>query len=232
METYSTAYFLKALLQLSVMWFSLSLHEFGHAYAADKLGDPTPRMLGRLTINPFAHMDLIGTVLIPCLRYVIPGWGNFLIGWAKPVPISTINFRHPRRDEVLVSCAGPAANLSLMVFFIGLLFVGDRAGWFVSNDGMIPIFLSFIGYFIILNFCLAVFNLLPIPPLDGHWILKAALPGKWAYHYIRLAPYGLPVLLALLWFGILGKIIYPFLFLLGGMIDLLGLGELWNRMMI
>jgi Zn-dependent protease len=232
MELFTTQYILKALLQLGVMWFSLSLHEFGHAFAADKLGDPTPRMLGRLTINPIAHMDMIGTVLIPVLRYVIPGWGNFLIGWAKPVPISPVNFRHQRRDEMLVSLAGPGANILLMVFFLFVLFVGDRAGWFVATDGMMPQFLNLAGYFIILNFCLAVFNLIPIPPLDGHWILKAALPGRWSYYYLRMAPYGLPVLLALLWFGILGKIIYPFLLLLGGVIDLMGLGELWNRIAI
>lgn len=232
MEPYSTAFFIKALLQLCVMWLSLSLHEFGHAYAADRLGDPTPRMLGRLSVSPFVHMDLVGTVLIPALRFVWPAAGAFLIGWAKPVPISPINFRHPKRDEVLVSIAGPGMNLLIMVFFIAALFVGDRLGWFASTEGMTPQVLNLMGYFILLNFCLAVFNLLPIPPLDGHWILKAVLPASWGDVYLKLLPYGTIILLALLWFGWLGRILMPFLYLLFGAVDLLGLGPLWDRMTI
>jgi Zn-dependent protease len=232
MEIFTTQYILKALLQLGVMWFSLSLHEFGHAFAADKLGDPTPRMLGRLTVSPFAHMDLIGTVLIPILRYVIPGWSNFLIGWAKPVPISPVNFRHPRRDEMLVSIAGPGANIVLMAFFTAVLWVGDRAGWFASTEGMTPQFLNLAGYFVILNFCLALFNLIPIPPLDGHWILKSILPGKWSYHYSRFAPYGIYLVLLLMVLGWLDKILLPFYYLLFGAMDLMGLGEIWNRIRI
>jgi Zn-dependent protease len=232
MELYTPAYFLKALLQLGVMWFSLSLHEFGHAFAADRLGDPTPRMLGRLTISPLAHMDPIGTVLIPLMRYIVPAFGGFLIGWAKPVPISPINFRNPRRDEVLVSIAGPAANLFLMALFFAVLVAGNQGGWFNNPEGMAPVFLNLAGYFILLNFCLAVFNLLPIPPLDGHWILKAVLPGRLSYAFSRLAPYGAVLLVGLLWFGWLGRIFMPFLYLLDAVINLLGLGELWSRMAI
>jgi Zn-dependent protease len=232
METYTTQYFLKALLQLGVMWLSLSLHEFGHAFAADRLGDPTPRMLGRLTVNPFAHLDPIGTVLIPALRFIWPAAGAFLIGWAKPVPISPVNFRHPRRDETLVSVAGPAANILIMVFFTVVLWAGDRAGWFTSTEGMTPQFLNLAGYFVILNFCLAIFNLIPIPPLDGHWILKSILPGKWAYYYSRIAPYGIYIVLVLLFTGFLDKILLPFYYLLFGAMDLMGLGEIWNRIRI
>jgi Zn-dependent protease len=230
METYNAAYFLKALLQLGVLWFSLSLHEFGHAYAADRLGDPTPRMLGRLTISPFAHLDPIGTVLIPLVGVLMPVARPFLIGWAKPVPISPVNFRRPGRDEMIVSFAGPGMNFLLVIVFLLTLFVGERMGWLASSEGLMPQFVHLCWTFILLNLVLGVFNLLPIPPLDGHWILKAVLPARWGDVFARVTPYGFVILLALLFTGLLDRILTPFLYLLLGVMELLGLGGLLNRM--
>ena len=149
---------------------SITLHEFFHSLAADYLGDPTPRSLGRLTLNPKAHLDPFGTIILPLINIFT---GIPTIGWAKPVPIDPFNFRHPRRDEIIVSLAGPFANLTITTALI-LRFIP-----FIS-----PIIYQLGALMILINISLFVFNLLPIPPLDGsHIFLNLLSPEsshKWA----------------------------------------------------
>ncbi len=165
---------------------SITLHEFFHGLAADHMGDPTPRSLGRLTLNPKAHLDLFGTILLP-LASVLTGIPT--IGWAKPVPIDPFNFRHPRRDEIIVSFAGPFANISLAVIMTVVL-------RFIPASSMIAYQLG--ALFILINVSLFVFNLLPIPPLDGSHIFLNLLPPesehKWTEAFDR---YGFVLLIIL-----------------------------------
>ncbi|HOG37785.1 MAG TPA: site-2 protease family protein [Candidatus Woesebacteria bacterium] len=151
---------------------SITLHEFFHSLAADYLGDPTPRSLGRLTLNPKAHLDPFGTIILPLINIFT---GIPTIGWAKPVPIDPFNFRHPRRDEIIVSLAGPFANLTIAITTALIL----RFIPFIS-----PIIYQLGALMILINISLFVFNLLPIPPLDGsHIFLNLLSPEsshKWA----------------------------------------------------
>lgn len=158
---------------LPFLFFSLAMHEFAHAYAAYKMGDETAYRLGRMTLNPLKHLDVIGSVVMPLLSFA----SNFgLIGWAKPVPVTPINFRKPRRDDIIVSAAGPVMNL-LLAFVCALLtviLINFRAS-FSLPQGLIS---ALINYGIGFNVFLCFFNLLPIPPLDGSHILYAAFPNE------------------------------------------------------
>lgn len=167
---------------------SLCIHEWAHAFAADKLGDHTPRALGRVTINPLPHMDLFGTVIFPLVCIFVLG-GGFLFGWGKPVLVNPANFQHPRRDDVLVTLAGPVSNLGLAL--LGAL-VG---GLLYKHDARTAeIFMLIIG----LNVTLAVFNLLPLPPLDGGQVLRHALRMR-DETYLAIARWSFLVLLLALW---------------------------------
>jgi len=212
--------FSQILMQMAVLLFSLSLHEFGHAWAADKLGDPTAKMLGRLTINPMAHADLVGTILMPLLMMVTGI--RWLFGWAKPVPITPENLRNPRRDSILVSVAGPAANILLFLgSLIGLAFLKSSGA---PLSGMAATAEEFLLMFFVMNFILAVFNLMPVTPLDGHWVVKALLPPKWSYAFSRLDPYGFVILLVLMWLGFFGAVLNGALAILAILLNLVGLG--------
>ena len=185
---------------LVVLILSLSFHEAAHAWSADKLGDPTARLLGRLTLNPLAHIDWIGTVLFPLIAAIsnLP-----LIGWAKPVPVNPLNLRHPRRDFAMVAAAGPLSNL-LLAFLalipLSLLSTGEVTG---------SVLLDFLRGFIHLNVFLAVFNLIPVPPLDGGNILAGVVPESAARILDQLRPFGIFVLYALLLSGVLVWIAAP-----------------------
>ena len=162
---------------------AVPIHEFAHAYVADRLGDSTPRGQGRLTLNPLAHLDPLGTLLI-----VLVGFG-----WAKPVQINPMNFQNWRRDSVMVAAAGPLANVTLLFvlgvpYKLGLLEFGPFGGTAVSQ---------LLLWAMWINAMLAVFNLLPIPPLDGSKILIGFLPPAQAISYARIQPYGLLILLLL-----------------------------------
>jgi Zn-dependent protease len=184
-----------ALMELGVLVFSLCFHEFGHALAATKLGDPTPKMLGRLTMDPRPHVDPIGTLLFPMIMFLYPGF--FLFGWARPVPITPQNFKKPRRDGALVALAGPTMNLILVAVSF-MIFIGVQYfSFFGLDDASVDVVGRFFQFFFLLNAALAVFNLVPIYPLDGSWILKAVLPPKWSYQVSRLDPYGFFILLGL-----------------------------------
>lgn len=182
---------------------SLSIHEAAHAWAADTLGDPTARMLGRLTINPVAHIDPIGTLLLPGIAILT---GLPIIGWAKPVPVNLNQLRHPRRDFMYIAAAGPASNLLQALALAG-------AAWFLFPDG-----LSLDGGFagmllaqgIFLNVLLALFNLIPVPPLDGGNVIGGLLPERVADAYDRLVrPWGFLILYGILLSGLFAAVIVP-----------------------
>ena len=185
---------------LVVLILSLSFHEAAHVWSADKLGDPTARLLGRLTLNPLAHIDWVGTVFFPLIAAIsnLP-----LIGWAKPVPVNPLNLRHPRRGFAMVAAAGPLSNL-LLAFLalipLSLLSTGEVTG---------SMLLDFLRGFIHLNVFLAVFNLIPVPPLDGGNILAGVVPESAARILDQLRPFGIFVLYALLLSGVLVWIAAP-----------------------
>ena len=199
--------FSQILISMVVMLFSLSIHESAHAWAADRLGDYTGRYMGRISLNPLVHIDPIGTVLFPLIAAVtsIP-----LIGWAKPVPVNSQHLKHPTRDHMYIAAAGPAINVVAGVgFAVTTRLLAAGFGSRVYTDPVLaPLFqLATIG--ILVNFALAAFNLIPIPPLDGSWILAGALPQGLAEAYDRIRPYGFLLLLALLYTGALNVILSP-----------------------
>lgn len=184
--------------------FAITLHEVAHGWVALRLGDPTAKMLGRLTLNPLRHIDPIGTVLLPLFFIVTAG---FAIGYAKPVPITEANLRNPKRDMAWVAIAGPVSNLLMAIFWIvlgsiGLALVGT--GW---EGARFLIYSGVIGGFV--NTLLMVLNLLPIPPLDGSRVVSCFLPGPMAWRYNRLEPFGLLIVLALFFTGIWSKVFMP-----------------------
>jgi Zn-dependent protease len=189
-----------------VLLLSLSIHESAHAWSAEQLGDPTGRMLGRVTLNPLAHIDLIGTVLFPLVGFLA---GGLIFGWAKPVPVNGANLRQPRRDHVFIAAAGPASNIALAIGFLLLLKLFGSAS-FLTPAVMEPVLLFFRAG-LILNVILAVFNLLPVPPLDGSWILEGLLPEPLAGLLRMIRPYGFLLLLGLLYTGLFGIVLRPVL---------------------
>ncbi len=193
---------LNLLIQFLTFMFALSVHEAAHGWVADRFGDPTARRLGRVTLNPIAHIDLFGTVIFPLILFLLK---LPLFGWAKPVPVNPYNLRNPRRDSMWVSAAGPVSNL-LVATVCSLLIRLVPA----QNPGL-HIFGILLSYLIIIDIFLAVFNLIPIPPLDGSGIIEGLLKGKALENYLKLRPYSMFILLALVWFGGLGSIIWPVL---------------------
>ncbi len=161
---------------------SVVVHEVSHGYAALALGDPTAKYQGRLTLNPLPHLDLVGSIIVPLIGYFA---GGFIIGWAKPVPFNPYNLRSAKWGEALVAIAGPLSNISLAVVF-GLIirFASDYS--FFSQS-----FLNLAGFVVFINIILAIFNLIPIPPLDGSKILFTILPYKWQAFRQSLERYGL-----------------------------------------
>jgi Zn-dependent protease len=169
---------------------------------ADRLGDPTARRLGRLTLNPLAHIDWVGTVIFPLVAIVS---GFPLIGWAKPVPVSWVNLRSPRRDFAIVALAGPVSNLILAVAAAAVL-EGLRPSVAGGGLGVAGELLLRMVY---LNVLLAVFNMIPVPPLDGGNVLAGVLPETGARLFDRLRPYGFLILYGLLYTGLIGRIAWP-----------------------
>jgi Zn-dependent protease len=190
----------EALPLLAVLIFSLSFHEAAHAWAATRLGDPTARQLGRLTLNPLAHIDWIGTVLFPLIASMS---GIPLIGWAKPVPVDMRNLRHPRRDFALVALAGPVSNLILASIAVVGFELLKSSGSYVNLGGQI-LLLS-----VLMNVMLAVFNLFPVPPLDGGNVLMGIVPLRTARAINWLRPYGFVIIYALMLTGVLTAVMRP-----------------------
>lgn len=185
--------------------FAITLHEVAHGWVASLCGDQSARMLGRLTINPIKHIDIIGTIIVPIVTMLTAG---LVFGWAKPVPVNPKGLRSPRRDMALVALAGPGANL-LMAVAWGLI---GKLGLIAEGMGNVwlGVPLYYMGeYGIMINVVLGVLNLIPLPPLDGGKVLASLLPPKTAYYFSRIEGYGFIILVVLIVSGILFNIIGP-----------------------
>jgi Zn-dependent protease len=183
---------------LVVLLFSVIVHELAHGYAAYAMGDPTAKYAGRLTLNPINHLDVFGSIILPGLLLLATGGQGPVLGWAKPVPINPYNFRDQKWGEVKVSIAGPASNLAMAVIFgLVLRFVP------VEILATIPGLSMMLYYIVEINVMLAMFNLLPIPPLDGSWILFRFFPARPIFDNVKnfLQQYGMIILVFLLFFG-------------------------------
>ena len=196
------------LIILPILLFSVVVHECAHGLAAERCGDPTARMLGRITLNPLPHIDPIGSILVPVLLALTPG--NFFIAWAKPVPVNPYNFRSPRRDDIIVSVAGPASNILLSIGFAILMLL---AFWIVPFESLPrklgTSLIMLLNYGILINLFLAFFNLVPIPPLDGSHILRNLLPPEAARSYDKIQPYGFIILLLMIYFKLMIIVVFP-----------------------
>jgi Zn-dependent protease len=181
--------------------FAITLHEAAHGYAALRFGDRTAQMMGRISVNPLRHIDLVGTLIVPAITIVL---GGILFGWAKPVPVNFNNLRHPKQDMLWVAAAGPAANLAMAVFWAAMI----KLAFVVPSVYSHPLALMGMAG-VTINAILATLNLLPIPPLDGGRIAVSLLPTRWAYMLARMEPYGLFILIGLLATGLLGMILGP-----------------------
>jgi len=181
--------------------FAITVHEVAHGFVALRLGDPTAKMLGRLTLNPIKHIDPLGTVVLPLVLLLI---GGFIFGWAKPVPVTWENLKHPKRDMALVAAAGPIANLLMALFWALLMRLAIGNG---PEQGSIMLFLLYVSAAgIQINVVLAVLNMLPLPPLDGGRVAVGLLPGPLSWQLSRIAPSGSIILIALLATQLLGVI--------------------------
>ncbi len=188
-------YWKAILLALPGMLIGLVIHEFAHAWMANRMGDPTPRDYGRLTLNPLRHLDLIGTLALVFLRF----------GWAKPVPINPNNFKNPRKGTILVSIAGPGSNLILaLIFGLGFRLL---ALIIPESTPVGDLFKGMLGMAVLYNFLLAFFNIIPVPPLDGSQILFSLLPARFGNALFWLQRYGFIILIALVALGVLWPVI-------------------------
>lgn len=191
---------------------AVTFHELAHGYVAYKLGDPTAKMLGRLTLNPLKHLDPIGTLAFIVTR---------MIGWAKPVPVNPLNLKNPQRDMMWVSLAGPATNFAIAtIASVAFRFLADFPvssigfwGEKLFNPILLMTYLT-----VTINIGLGVFNLIPIPPLDGSGILMGLLPKKMAASYSRIERYGFLILLALIFLRITDIVIYPIIMFLNNLL--------------
>ena len=190
-----------------VLLFSLTVHEMAHAWTADRLGDPTARLLGRVSLNPIVHADLIGTVIFPLAAMVS---GVPLIGWAKPVPVNTRQLRRPRRDYMLVAAAGPASNVVMAIAAAALLRIVPVSPVTLGEPNVSAPLAALLSQGLRLNVLLAVFNMIPIPPLDGGNVLSGLLPTRLAHRFNAVVrPYGYLLLYALMLTGGFEYLVIP-----------------------
>ncbi|MCX5706634.1 MAG: site-2 protease family protein [Candidatus Omnitrophica bacterium] len=185
-------------LSFGLLIIAMSIHEFAHGWVAYRLGDTTAKYAGRLTLNPLAHIDPFWTLILPLFLFISSG-GKFVFGAAKPVPINYLALKNPKRDIIWIGVSGPAANFILA----SLLAI-------VINTAHLPIFFaSILLNLIVINIILGIFNLIPIPPLDGSRILMGLLPESLASGYSSIEPYSFIILLALIWMGAFDRIVWP-----------------------
>ena len=210
--------------QLIVILFAITIHEAAHGWAANKLGDPTAMIMGRVTLNPIAHIDPFGTVLLPLLMVIMRAPP---IGWAKPVPVNPMNLKNPKKDNLLISAAGPISNILaaigagiLLKVIMGLrprtIYDLNLALQQGGSPGFNPISILavILFYAVFLNMFLAVFNLIPIPPLDGSGILIGLISEEAAQKVEQLRPFGIIIVFGMLWLGILDIILKPIWFII------------------
>lgn len=216
---------MRFLLYLPVLLFAIVAHELGHAWVARREGDPTAERQGRITLNPIPHLELMGSLLVPVGLWFLSG-GSFVFGWARPVPVDPRNFRHGKWSDIRVSLAGITMNLLLAV---GFLVVAAAAMWGAgASPGAVPA-LELVGemalFGIFFNLLLAVFNLIPIPPLDGSHVVFHLLPDEWKAPYRRFGRAGIGVLLLLLFVvpGAFDILLWPVDVLFGAARSILGL---------
>lgn len=196
--------------------FAITLHEAAHGYAARYFGDPTAWQMGRISLNPLRHIDLVGTIIIPIAILLFSG-GSFLFGYAKPVPVDFSRLRHPKKDMFWVAAAGPGANLFMAFCWAFML----KLAWLMpSSEFTLPLSeMSKIG--IMVNCVLMVLNLMPLPPLDGGRIAVSLLPHSVAWKFAQLERWGFPILLLLLFTGILGAVMNPLVITSARVIELI-----------
>jgi Zn-dependent protease len=186
-------------ISILIVLVSLTVHEVAHAWTAEKLGDPTARQLGRISFNPIVHIDPIGTLLLPAISAFT---GLPLFGWAKPVPVNMRYLRHPYRDFAIIAAAGPISNF----LQAALLAMVVRVAFDSSDTDLVP---RVLRYAVLTNLTLAIFNLIPVPPLDGGNVLAGLLPPRLADVFVSIRPFGFIILYALMFTGVLSDILWP-----------------------
>lgn len=207
------------LIALPVLIFSVVLHEVAHGWVANREGDPTAAMLGRLTLNPLPHIDPIGSILVPAVMVLMPG--GFIFGWAKPVPVNPRNFRNYKRGDILVSLAGVFVNFLLVFAFTLLVVVAAWGARLMPEATATWSVVMEMGRFgILINIVLALFNLLPIPPLDGSHVMYHLLPPRLGMKYREVGRYGMLLVFAFLFLGGFRILMWPLEFLYGAALSL------------
>jgi Zn-dependent protease len=189
--------------------FAITVHEVAHGWVAYQLGDGSAKMMGRLTLNPIKHIDPFGTIIVPALLYLASV--GFIFGWAKPVPVNFDALHSPKRDMLWVAIAGPGVNLLMSIGWLIVVVIG--------NSMKIDILMLMGGAGIFINLLLTIFNLLPIPPLDGGRVVSSLLPNRLSYQFDQLEPYGIIILVVLLYLGVFQNVVLPLVNLLLGFLS-------------